>query len=260
MTRLPRRLAHGEEASLVEHLEELRTRLIISLGSVVVLFILTYAFRDTIIGWLSKPLPEGTKPITLGPTEPFTTSFNVAFYAAIALAIPVLIWQLWAFLAPAFEERHQRTVVELVIVATVLLAIGIAFAYWVVLPTAIPFLPNFDSDLYNAQVRAKDYYSFAIVMILACGILFELPIFILGLVRLGILSASRLRSNRRIGVGICIIIVVLLPGVDFVSMGLQAVPVLLLFEGSIWAAVFFEKRWAAQGVLPGEPLTGTGES
>ena len=78
--------------------------------------------------------------------------------------------------------------------------------------------------------------------------------------RLGIVSAARLRSNRRMGVGICIIIVVLLPGVDFVSMGLQAIPVLLLFEGSIWAAVFFERRWAAAGVLPAEPLTGTGES
>jgi sec-independent protein translocase protein TatC len=140
-------------------------------------------------------------------------------------------------------------------VATVLLAIGMAFAYFVVLPTAIPFLLNFDSNLYNAQVRAKDYYSFAIVTILACGILFELPIFILGLVRLGIVSTSRLRNNRRIGIGLCIVIVVLLPGVDFVSMTLQAIPVLILFEGSIWAAVFFEKRWAAQGVLPGDPLT-----
>ena len=254
MTRLPRRLGHGAEASLVEHLEELRTRLIISLGSVAVLFIFTYAFRDTIIGWLSKPLPEGTKPLTLSPTEPFTTSFNVAFYAAVALAIPILVWQLWAFLAPAFEERAQRTVVHLVIAATILLAIGMAFAYWVVLPTAVPFLLNYDNNLYNAQVRAKEYYSFAIVTILACGILFELPIFILGLVRLGIVSAARLRNNRRIGVGICIIVVVLLPGVDFVSMGLQALPVLLLFEGSIWAAVFFEKRWAEQGVLPDDPL------
>jgi sec-independent protein translocase protein TatC len=260
MPRLPRRLGHGEEASLVEHLEELRTRLIISIGSVAFFFVFTYAFRDTIIGWLSRPLPDDLKPITLSPTEPFTTSFNVAFYAAVALAIPVLVWQLWSFLAPAFEERHQRTVFHLVIVATVLLAMGMAFAYWVVLPTAIPFLLNYDSDLYNAQVRAKEYYSFAIVTILACGILFELPIFILGLVRLGIVSAARLRSNRRIGIGICIIVVVLLPGVDFVSMGLQALPVLLLFEGSIWAATFFEKRWAAQGVLPGEPLTGTGES
>jgi sec-independent protein translocase protein TatC len=257
MPGLPRRLGHGEEASLVEHLEELRTRLIISLGSVAVFFIFTYAFRETIIGWLSAPLPDGIKPITLSPTEPFTTSFNVAFYSAVALAIPILVWQLWAFLAPAFEEGAQRTVVHLVVVATILLAIGMAFAYWIVLPTAIPFLLNYDADLYNAQVRAKEYYSFAIVTILACGILFELPIFILGLVRLGIVSASRLRNNRRIGVGICIIVVVLLPGVDFVSMGLQALPVLLLFESSIWAAVFFEKRWAAQGVLP-KPLVEEG--
>jgi sec-independent protein translocase protein TatC len=255
MARLPRRLAHGEEASLVEHLEELRTRLIISLASVAVFFIFTYAFRDTIIGWLSKPLPNDMEPITLSPTEPFTTSFNVAFYAAIALAIPILVWQTWAFLAPAFEVQHQRTVVRLVVVATLLLAAGMAFAYWVVLPTAVPFLINYDSDLYNAQVRAKEYYSFAIVTILACGILFELPIFILGLVRLGIVSAASLRSNRRIGIGICIIVVVLLPGVDFVSMALQALPVLLLFEGSIWVATFFERRWAAQGVLP-EPRTG----
>src|SRR3954471_17059145 len=171
MPNLPRRLGHGEEASLVEHLEELRTRLIISLGSVAVLFIFTYAFRDTIIGWLSAPLPDDIQPLTLSPTEPFTTSFNVAFYSAVALAIPILVWQLWAFLAPAFERSHQRTVVHLVIAATLLLAIGMAFAYWVVLPTAVPFLLNYDSDLYNAQVRAKEYYSFAIVTILACGIL-----------------------------------------------------------------------------------------
>lgn len=258
MSRLPRRLSHGEEASLVEHLEELRTRLLISLGSVAFFFIFTYWFRKTIIGWLSTPLGD-RKPITFSPTEPFATSFNVAFYAAVALAIPVLVWQTWAFLAPAFEERQQRTVVRMVVVATLLLAAGMAFAYWVVLPNAIPFLLDYDSELYNAQVRAKEYYSFAAVTILGCGVLFELPIFILGLVRLGIVSAGRLRKNRRIGVGLCIIAVVLLPGVDFVSMGLQALPILVLFEVSIWAAVFFERRWAEAGVLR-EPLTGTGES
>jgi sec-independent protein translocase protein TatC len=257
MKRLPRRLSHGEEASLVEHLEELRTRLIISLASVGVLFIFTYAFRKTIIGWLSAPL-DGKEPLTLSPTEPFTTSFNVAFYAAVALAIPILVWQIWAFLAPAFEERQQQTIVRLVVAATILLAAGMAFAYWVVLPNAIPFLLNYDSDLYHAEVRAREYYSFAAVTILGCGVLFELPIFILGLVRLGIVSAARLRKNRRIGVGLCIIGVVLLPGVDFVSMGLQALPILILFEASIWTAVFFERRWAAAGVLR-EPLTGTGD-
>ena len=149
MARLPRRLTHGEEASLVEHLEELRTRLIISLASVGVLFIFTYAFRKTIIGWLSVPL-NGKEPLTLSPTEPFTTSFNVAFYAAVALAIPILVWQIWAFLAPAFEENQQKTVVRLVIAATFLLAGGMAFAYWIVLPNAIPFLLSYDSDLYHA--------------------------------------------------------------------------------------------------------------
>jgi sec-independent protein translocase protein TatC len=109
------------------------------------------------------------------------------------------------------------------------------------------------------MVRASQYYSFAAITILGCGVLFELPIFILGLVRLGIVSAAQLRSNRRIGIGLCIIAVVLLPGVDFVSMGLQALPILILFEGSIWAAAFFERRWSEAGVLP-EPLTGTGDS
>ena len=259
MPGLPRRLTHGEEASLVEHLEELRTRVIISLGSVAFFFIFTYYFRDTIIGWLSRPLPDNTEPLTLSPTEPFTTSFNVAFYAAVALAIPILVWQAWAFLAPAFEVGQQHTIVRLVVVATILLAAGMAFAYWIVLPTAVPFLLNFDSDVYNSQVRAREYYSFAAVTILACGILFELPIFILGLVRLGILSAARLRQNRRIGVGLCIVAVVLLPGVDFVSMGLQALPILILFEASIWVAVYFERRWEAAGVLR-EPLTDTGDS
>ena len=259
MARLPRRLTHGEEASLVEHLEELRTRLIISLGSVAFFFIFTYWFRRTIIGWLSAPLPDGVEPLTLSVGEPFATSFNVAFYAAVALAIPVLVWQTWSFLAPAFEAGQQRAVVRLVIVATFLLAAGMAFAYWVVLPNAVPFLVNYDSDLYQAQVRARDYYSFAAITILGCGVLFELPIFILGLVRLGIVSAAQLRQNRRIGVGLCIVAVVLLPGVDFVSMGLQALPILILFEASIWTAIFFERRWAAAGVLR-EPLTGTGDT
>ncbi|MDQ3993441.1 MAG: twin-arginine translocase subunit TatC, partial [Actinomycetota bacterium] len=89
--------------------------------------------------------------------------------------------------------------------------------------------------------------------------LFQVPILILGLVRLGLLSSARLRRNRRVGYGLCLISAVLLPGVDWVTMGLQALPILVLFEGSIWASVYFEKRWAQQGVL-GAPLAGTGDS
>ena len=258
MPRLPRRLGHGESVTLVEHLTELRTRLLISLAAVGAFFALTYAFRHTLIRWLREPVPDRFELTTLSPGEPFITSFTVSLYAAIALAIPIIVWQLWAFLAPAFEERSQQTVVRLVAAATVLLFCGMSFAYWVVLPRALPFLLGFDSELYDVQLRAREYFSFASIVILALGLLFELPIFILGLVRLGILSSARLRRNRRIGYGFCLIAAVMLPGVDFVTMALQALPVLALFELSIWASVFFERRWAASGVLP-EPRYGIGE-
>lgn len=257
MARLPRRLRHDESVTLVDHLDELRNRLLISLAAVGVAFGFTYGFRKPIVHWLERPLPGDTKLITLGPGEAFNTSLTVALYGAIALAIPVLVWQVWAFFAPALEDRSQTIVVRLVIAATFLLLAGMAFAYWVVLPNGLSFLLNFDKDLYDtSQVRARDYFSFAAAVIAGLGILFELPIFVLGLVRLGILTATRLRKNRRIGIGIALIAVVLLPGVDFVSMALQALPILALFEGSIWLSAFFERRWRAQGVI-GEPLAGT---
>jgi sec-independent protein translocase protein TatC len=249
LARLPKRLGHGESVDLVSHLDELRTRLIVSLGAVAVAFGFTYAFRKTIIEWLRAPVPGNFELTTLSPAEPFTTSFTVALYAAIAIAIPILVWQIWGFLAPAFEERSQHTVVRLVAAATFLLACGMAFAYWVVLPNTVDFLIGFDSELYDTQLRASEYFSFAATLILAVGVIFELPVFILGLVRLGVLTSARLRRNRRIGMGIALIGVVLLPGVEFVSMALQAAPVLGLFEASIWLAVFFEKRWRAAGVF-----------
>ena len=128
-----------------------------------------------------------------------------------------------------------------------------AFAYWVILPNAIDFLLGFDAELYNENIRAKEYFGFAAALIFAVGLLFELPIFIVGLVRLGILTSATLRRNRRIGYGLSIVAAVLLPGVDFVSMALQALPIVALFEISIWAAVFFERRW--QDEL--EPSSGT---
>ena len=254
MARLPRRVGHRDELTLVEHLEELRGRLIVSLVALGVALVGTYVFRKTLIGWLNAPLPEGTEPVTLSPVEPFTTSLTVAVYAALALSLPVLLWQLWAFLAPAFTEARQATVARLVAVATLLFAAGMAFAYWVVLPNAMPFLLGFDAELYDIQIRAREYYSFAAATIFVVGLLFELPIFVLALVRLGVLTSARLRANRRIGYGICVIAAVLLPGVDFVTMALQILPVVALFEASIWLAVLFERRWAAAGVLPAHEL------
>jgi sec-independent protein translocase protein TatC len=222
-----------------------------------VAFVFTYGFRKTIIGWLKEPLPDDTKLITLSPGEAFNTSLTVSLYGALVIAIPIVIWQIWAFLAPALEERSQRAIVRLVVFATALMLAGMAFGYWVVLPNGLDFLLGYDTDLYDTgQVRAREYFGFAAAVIAGLGILFELPIFILGLVRLRIMSADRLRRNRRIGLGLCIIGVVLLPGVDFVSMALQALPVLVLFELSIWLAVFFERRWERVDQRAPEPLHG----
>ena len=241
---LPRRLAHGDRVTLVEHLDELRTRLMITLAAVGVGFAVAFAFQDEILRWLERPLPDDKELITLGVTEPFFTTVKVSFYAGLALALPVVLWQIWSFLAPAFEEHAQRIVAGFVLIATALFAGGIAFAYFVVFPKALSFLTNYNEDLFAIQIRADYYFSFVTLGILGIGLVFELPVFVLALVRLGVLTSDWLRRNRRIGYVIVVVVAILLPTVDPVSLAFETVPLLILFEASIWAAVFLERRWA----------------
>ncbi len=252
--RLPRRLSHGEEATLVEHLDELRSRLVVALVALAVAAGIAYVFHGRLVHWLVQPLPADHRQLlTFSPIEPFTTSVKLSLYAGLLLALPVILWQLWSFLAPAVEEGSQKVVARFVAFATALMLTGIAFAYWVVLPPALHFLTNYDDNLYDIQIRAKDYLGFVTVTFLAVAIVFQLPIFILALVRLRVLTADRLRSNRRIGYVVVVAIAVLLPSVDPVSLVLEAVPLLILFEASIWLAVLFERRWARAGVLWAPP-------
>jgi sec-independent protein translocase protein TatC len=240
--RLPRRLDYGDRVTLTEHLDELRARLIVSLAALAVAFGAAYGFRHQILDALNKPL-EGRLPTTLGVAEPFMTSFMVSMYAALCVALPIIVWQIWAFLAPAFEEKDQKMIARMSVLGTVLFVGGILFSYFVVMPAATPFLLGFDSSQYIIQIRARDYYSFVGLTSMAIGILFQLPIFLLALCRLGILSSARLRRSRRIGYVLCFAVAVALPGIDPITTTLQAVPLLVLFESSIWLAVFFEKRW-----------------
>src|SRR3954451_3290902 len=123
MKRLPRRLGHGEEATLVEHLEELRQRIFVCLGALIVGFALTYAFHHTVLDWLNKPLPEHVgKPITLGVAEPFLTVMKISLFGAVIIAAPVLLWQLWSFLAPAIDSGTERNIRVFVFLAGALLA------------------------------------------------------------------------------------------------------------------------------------------
>src|ERR671934_605320 len=252
--RIPRRLGHGEEATLVEHLDELRDRIIIALLALVATTALAFVFHDHLIRWLEGPLPpERRHLVTFGPVEPFMTSFKISLMAGIGLALPVLLWQLWSFLAPAFEENSQRVVAVFVALATGLLVGGVAFGYWLVLPKALHFLTNFDDNLYDIQIRAKDYFSFALLVLAGVGLVFELPIFVLALVRLGIMQTITLRRNRRMGYFIVAVIAVLLPGIDPVTTTLETIPLVVLYEGSIWLAVLMERRWSAREVAA-EPL------
>ena len=248
-TRLPRRLSHGEEATLVEHLDELRTRLFIALGALAVAFVVCFAFHERIVEWLTEPLPDDKKLVTFGVTEPFTTSVKVALIAAFAVALPVILYQAWSFLAPAMEEHTQRVVSLFVIAGTLLFVAGVAFGYFVVLDQALAFLTTYDDNLYDIQIRASYYYSFVALSLLAMGLMFELPVFVLALVRLGVLTAARLRRNRRIGYFLMLLIAVLLPTVDPVSLAFETLPLIILFELSIQLATVMERRWAKAGVL-----------
>jgi sec-independent protein translocase protein TatC len=241
--RLPRRLRHGEEASLVEHLGELRGRLIIALLALGIAFGVAFAFHEHIIEWLMRPLPDDRKLVTLGVTEPFFTAIKVSLYAAFCVALPVILYQLWSFLAPAMEEHAQRVVSVFVLFATTLFAGGLAFGYFVVLPKALTFLTTFDQDLYDNQIRANYYFSFVSLALVGMALVFEMPIFILALVRLRVLTAERLRHNRRLGIFLVVLVAVLLPTVDPVSLAFEVVPMLILFEFSILLASFMEKRW-----------------
>src|SRR5918994_4613054 len=243
LTRLPRRLQHGEEATLVEHLGELRSRILISVFALAPAFAVAFAFQERLVKWLSKPLPGGKGLITLGVVEPFTTAVKVSFAAAVAVTLPVLLYQLWAFLAPALEESIQRTVAVFATFATCLFAAGVAFSYFVVIPRALSFLTNFNEDVFDVQIRASYYFSFITVTLLATGLAFQMPIFILALVRLRVLTADRLRRNRRMGMLGMLIFAILLPTVDPVSLALEVLPLFLLFELSILLATYMEKRW-----------------
>jgi sec-independent protein translocase protein TatC len=245
MRRLPRRLSYGEEATLVEHLEELRNRLIVCLIALGAAFPIAYIFHDRLIEALIELAPEDKPIITIGVAEPFTMAIKVSFYASLALAFPVLVWQAWSFFAPAVQERNQRVVARFVALATLLFAGGMAFAYFVLLPRALDFLTNYDDNLYDVQIRASYFLSFVALMIFATGLIFQLPIFVLGLVRLGVLTSAQLRKNRRIGYVVLLGAAILLPTVDPVSLALEVMPLFALFELSIWLSVMRERRWQA---------------
>jgi sec-independent protein translocase protein TatC len=249
--RPPRRLGHGEEATLVEHLEELRQRLFVCIAAVMVGWIAAFIEHGRIIHLLSHQLPaQHRKLLTLGIGEPFMTSVWVSLYLGFLVALPVVLWQAWAFFIPAIEKTHERMLKAFVFLATALMATGVVFGYYVALPAAAKFLTNFDSSIYDVQIQARPYISFATKVLLAMAIVFELPLFVVGLTRIGILSTRTLRRSRRVGYFVVCCVGVALPGVDPVTTIIETLPLLVLYEISIWASVLLERRAERRETFP----------
>jgi len=194
------------------------------------------------IGRLSAP-PQGDKPVTLGIGEPFTTTIGIALLFALILSLPVILYQLYAFLVPALNPEQQKITRPMLMAVPGLFIAGILFGYFVVLPAAIRFFENFNASQFNVLVQASQYYHFAAMTVLAMGLLFQVPVAILLAIRAEIVTSRQLRHNRRYAVLACVAIAALLPG-DAITMLLETVPLYLLFEISLIVAAVTEHRHA----------------
>ncbi len=230
---------HEEELSLVEHLDELRTRLIVVLGIFGVVLAVCFWQNNWILSVVNAPLPDGKVPATFGVSEAFMSTLTVSAYAALIITSPLIVYQVYAFVVPAFSDDERRVALPLLLLTPLLFVAGCVFGYYIVLPPAVHFLLGFNDNEFNILVRASDYYSFFGMTVLAMGALFELPLAILIASRMGFVTASQLRANRRYAVVIIAVVAMLLPGVDPVSMLIEMVPLLILFELSIWLTVWF---------------------
>jgi sec-independent protein translocase protein TatC len=306
-----RPIRHEDRLSLVEHLDELRTRIIICLAGFLVAFGLCFWQNDKILEILDRPLEKsaftqgsedplertaafqqvqkrlylqqavlaremarsdelspalrarwaelarttqaaaeaapdasGRRPVTLGVGEPFTVTFRVVGYAALLLSLPLLLYQAYAFILPAFSPREREVAMPLMLMVPFLFVAGVVFAYYFVLPNAINFLQNFNDDNYDILLQARDFYKFEIMVLMLMGVLFQVPIGILAVTRVGIVTPTQLRKNRRYVILVIAILAMLLPGQDPVTMLMMMAPLIVLFEGSILLAALLDRRAA----------------
>jgi sec-independent protein translocase protein TatC len=305
-------IGHEDRLSVVDHLEELRGRLIVSLAVVAVAFGLcfwqnhallkivnaplahqtqkqvkagngplgsTYTVQKSartvatqlqvVVGALERPgsgasaatraslaavapaldvaikglsaAPQGNKPVTLGIGEPFTTTIGISFIFAMILSLPVVLFELYGFLLPAFSPEQRRVTTPLMLAIPFLFVAGVLFGYFVVLPAAVRFFQNFNSGEFNVLVQASQYYHFAAVVMLAMGLVFQVPVGVLAATRAGIVTTAQLRHNRRYAVLACGAVAAFLPG-DAITLILETVPLYLLFELSVLIARIIEHR------------------
>ena len=202
-------------------------------------FALTSWQNHLVLEIVNEPLPNGIEPITLGPAEPFYTTITNSLYAALLIALPVILYQLYAFVLPAFSPTERKVALPLLLMVPVLFIAGVVFCYFIVLTPALDFLLDFNADEFQTEVRARDYYSFVTLVMIAMGLGFQIPVGILAASRLGVVTPAKLRANRRYAIVVIAVVAALLPTIDPVTLILEMVPLILLYELSILLASAF---------------------
>ena len=313
MAKVLRPIGHEERLSIVDHLDELRSRLFVSVAVLLVAFGVCFWQNHALLKVLNRALPHVStvgqhglaashnesvrqragllkiaaganvlassprlsasdraaeaeiaqgalqsaralptsptvqeKPITIGVGEPFTTTLTVAAYFALLFALPILIYQGYAFVIPALNPTERRVATPLMAIAPILFTIGVAFAYVVVLPPAVHFLQGYNNKEFDILVQAKAYYTFEIFTMLGVGLAFQLPLGLLGLHRLGTIDGRTLTRHWRYAVVIIAVIAAAMPGADPVTTGLETLPLVVLFLASIVMLKIADRRAAAR--------------
>jgi len=227
-----------EKLAFSDHLEELRKRLIICLIAIGIGFSISYFFAESIFKFLAAPLyaqlPGGSTFIFTGLTDAFFTYIKLSFFTGIFFATPVILHQLWGFVAPGLYEHEKRYVGPFIILGTLLFIIGIAFGYFVVFPVAFKFFVSYTTDSIKILPSIKEYLSFSCMFLLAFGAIFEIPIFLFFLVKMGVVSEKQLRANRKYAILLAFVVAAILtPTPDVVNQTLMAAPIIVLFEISL---------------------------
>jgi sec-independent protein translocase protein TatC len=310
-----RPISHDDRLSVVDHLDELRTRLIICAIALVIAFAVCFWQNQALLDVLNRALPatpattqnhisgltaDNVKeskylqnaakaldglaasghqtvadrqffaqasaslkgaagslpqstpkrlPITLGVGEPFTTTLTVCAYFALLFALPLLMYQAYAFVIPALNRSEKSVAIPVMIIAPVLFIAGVLFAYFVVLPPAVHFLQGYNSENFDILVQAKTYYSFQILTMLGIGVAFQLPLGLLALHRIGVINGSTLTRNWRYATVIIAVIAAAMPGADPVTTALEMLPLVILFLASIVMLKIADRRAAQRASI-----------
>lgn len=237
-----------DQAPFTSHLEELRKRLMISGGAWLVGFLLCYGFAQDLFQYISAPvraaLPEGSSLVFISATEPFFTYLKIGAIAGLIVSLPVILWQIWAFVAPGLYKHEKKFAVPFVLVSFLCFAAGTYFGFFLVFPTVFGFLIKFGigaGDV-NAMLSMGAYLSFSSKLLFAFGLIFELPIVIFFLARMGIVDYPMLARNRKYFLVAAFVFGAILTPPDLISQTAMAIPMMILYEAGVWIARFFGKK------------------